>query len=236
MLMLALWSPPRCRSTAFWRMVTERGDFTAVHEPFYQLADRGSVEVAGRTVHTEDELIAALGALAQIRPVFFKETTEYVYPAVLADEAFLRRTTHTFLIRDPHEAIPSYYALDPEVTLEEIGFARLYTVYAAVRAATDAEPVVLDTDDLVTRPEAVVRAWCAQVGIDYRAESLTWTPGDRPEWSHTARWHVDVSRSTGLHCTTRSYPDTVHNNPILASYLDYHLPYYQDLRRRRLRA
>ena len=150
--MLALWSPPRCRSTAFWRMVTERGDFMTVHEPFYHLADHGWVEVAGHIVHTEDELIAVLCAVAQTRSVFFKETTEYVYPAVLADEAFLRRTTHTFLIRDPHEAIPSYYALDPEVTLEEIGFARLYEVYTAVRAATGSEPIVLDAYDLVTHP------------------------------------------------------------------------------------
>jgi hypothetical protein len=31
--MLMLWSAPRSRSTAFYRMMIERGDFTAVHEP-----------------------------------------------------------------------------------------------------------------------------------------------------------------------------------------------------------
>jgi hypothetical protein len=31
---LMLWSSPRSRSTAFFRMMAERGDFTAVHEPF----------------------------------------------------------------------------------------------------------------------------------------------------------------------------------------------------------
>jgi hypothetical protein len=42
-LLLALWSPPRCRSTAFWRMLAERGDLAAFHEPFWQLADQGRV-------------------------------------------------------------------------------------------------------------------------------------------------------------------------------------------------
>lgn len=230
--MLALWSPPRCRSTAFWRIVAERGDFVTLHEPFNDLADHGRTDVAGHTVHTEDELIATMSALARTRPVFFKETTEYLYPAVLADETFLRRTTHTFLIRDPREAIPSHYALNPAVTLERIGFARLYALYEAVQAATGTEPIVLDSADLVTRPEAVMRAWCAQVGIDYRAESLTWAPGDRPEWADTARWHADVAASTGLHRTTHTYQDTVDNHPILAAYLNHHLPYYQRLRQR----
>lgn len=83
--------------------------------------------------------------------------------------------------------------------MDEIGFARLYALYDAVRAATGTEPIVLDAADLVTQPEAVVRAWCARVGIDYRAESLTWAPGGRPEWSDTARWHADVATSAGLH-------------------------------------
>lgn len=119
--------------------------------------------------------------------------------------------------------------------MDEIGFARLYALYDAVRAATGTEPIVLDAADLVTQPEAVVRAWCARVGIDYRAESLTWAPGGRPEWSDTARWHADVATSAGLHRATRTYHDTVDNHPVLAAYLDHHLPYYQDLRQRRLR-
>jgi hypothetical protein len=167
--------------------------------------------------------------------VFFKDTTDHVYPAVLADRAFLRRTTHTFLIRDPAEAIPSHYAINPAVTRDEIGFAQLGRLHDVVRAATGTEPIVLDAGDLVTRPDSVVRAWCAAVGIGYRAESLTWAPGDRPEWADTARWHTEVGASTGLHPAARTYRHTVHNHPILAGYLDHHLPHYRDLWQRRLR-
>ena len=42
-----LWSAPRARSTAFFRMMIERGDFTGVHEPFSYLAEFGYAEAGG---------------------------------------------------------------------------------------------------------------------------------------------------------------------------------------------
>jgi hypothetical protein len=50
--MLMLWSAPRSRSTAFYRMMTERGDFTAVQEPFSHVAVFGHVEISGRPLAT----------------------------------------------------------------------------------------------------------------------------------------------------------------------------------------
>jgi hypothetical protein len=35
--MVMLWSVPRSRSTAFYRMMTKRGDFTGFHEPFLRV-------------------------------------------------------------------------------------------------------------------------------------------------------------------------------------------------------
>src|SRR5437763_104256 len=45
---VALWSAPRCRSTAFLRMMVERGDFTVLHEPCSQLKNFGCAYVADR--------------------------------------------------------------------------------------------------------------------------------------------------------------------------------------------
>jgi hypothetical protein len=217
-------------------MIAERGDFVAIYEPFCHLVSYGHSEVAGHIVHTEEQVIAQLSATAQVRPVFFKDCTPYAYPAVLADAAFLRRCVHTFLIRDPRDVIASHYAMKPGVLRDEIGFSHLYTLYEAVRAATGTDPVVLDADDLVARPGTVVRAWCARMGINHRPKSLNWAPGDRPEWSNRGDrdWHSEVRISTGLHCGSRRYPETVKNNPTLVTYLDHHLPYYEDLWRRRV--
>ncbi|MEV5606227.1 hypothetical protein AB0L33_32790 [Streptomyces sp. NPDC052299] len=166
--------------------------------------------------------------------MFFKDTTDHHCPRAPADAAFLRGTVHTFLIRDPREAVPSHYALNPKVTLEEIGYAHLDELYRAVEAATGGEPTVIDAHDLVHRPDALVRAWCERVGLPFRPESLHWSPGDRDEWSATARWHTDVSRSHGFHTAVRAYPTTVDNDPVLAAYHAHHEPYYRRLWERRL--
>jgi hypothetical protein len=61
-------------STAFFRMMLERGDFYAVHEPFNYLAEFGTVSVAGSTVTSEAALLARLRELGEHHPVFFKDT------------------------------------------------------------------------------------------------------------------------------------------------------------------
>jgi hypothetical protein len=62
--MLMLWGPPRSRSTAFYRMMVERGDFTAVFEPFSHAAVFGQAEISGRPLATGPEIIADLRFLA----------------------------------------------------------------------------------------------------------------------------------------------------------------------------
>jgi hypothetical protein len=234
MPLLALWSPPRCRSTAFWRMIAERGDLLVIHEPFCHLADHGYAQVAGCTVGTEAELISVLLKVSAERPVFFKDTMDHPHSAVLADQALLREAVHTFLIRDPREAIASHYALDPQVTRDEIGFAHLYEAYRAVEAAGGHKPVVIDANDLASQPVTLVAAWCEQVGLTFLPDSLNWAPGERNEWAATARCHTDVSRSSGFHAAARSYPATVDTHPHLAAYHAFHEPYYLRLLEQRL--
>ena len=90
--MLMLWSAPRSRSTAFSRMMIERGDFTAVHEPFSYLAVFGYADISGRQLATAPEVIAELRSPATTRQVFIKETTDKLVlgaaSAVGADQMF----------------------------------------------------------------------------------------------------------------------------------------------------
>ncbi len=65
---LMLWSSPRSRSTAFFRMMAERGDFTAVHEPFSYLAQFGQVCMGGGRLASVQDLFAALRSLASQGP------------------------------------------------------------------------------------------------------------------------------------------------------------------------
>lgn len=93
---LALWSAPRSRSTAFQRMMMERGDYTVLHEPFSHRADFGHATIGDVVARTEAEVMAAILALAEQTPVFFKDTTDFRYPRLLADAGFLTAVRHTF--------------------------------------------------------------------------------------------------------------------------------------------
>lgn len=231
---LMLWSAPRSRSTAFFRMMAERGDFTVVHEPFSYLGMYGHTDVGGIRVESEHELIKALLALPG--HVFAKETTGHHYPEVLAAPEFLDGVTHTFLIRDPRETIPSYLAIEPDAPPERIGFESLHEIYASVAERTASQPVVLDAADLVRDPEGTVRAYCAATGIPFLREALRWEPSQRPEWQPSRRWHEAVATSTGFSAAQR--PRTLAadpgSDPVLAGYLNRNLPYYEDLRARRI--
>jgi hypothetical protein len=235
MLMLMLWSAPRSRSTAFFRMMIERGDFTAVHEPFSYLAEFGYVDISGRPLATTPEVIAELRCLATTRQVFIKETTDKRYPEALADRRFLAEDAqHTFLIRHPRETISSYLAIRADASMHEIGFEAQYEVYTEVRRLTGRDPLVVDADDLMNRPADTIKAYCAHVGIDFRPHALTWQPSDRPEWQLFRHWHTDVAASSGLtEMASRRSPNP-EQHPMLSTYLEYHLPFYQRLYQRRL--
>ncbi|HLL64397.1 MAG TPA: hypothetical protein VK453_01480 [Micromonosporaceae bacterium] len=232
-LLIAMWSAPRSRSTAFERMVMERGDFLVLHEPFSHVADFGTATIDGTTVHSERELIDALSELRG--RIFFKDTTDFHYPELLADQAFLRHAAHTFIIREPREVIASHVALNPAVTRDEIGFAWLHEIYEAVVAATGAEPVVIDSDDLLDRPAATVEAYCKRVGIPFLAEALRWDKGVPQQWRRTERWHQGASASSGFERRSEPGDDrNVVDDPVLGEYYRYHLPYYTKLWERRL--
>lgn len=232
---LALWSAPRCRSTAFARMMTERNDRVVVHEPFSQVVDFGEVKVGDRVARTEQDVLKELRAISTEQPVFFKDTTDFHYPALLADEAFLAGATHTFILRHPAEAIASHHALNPDLGRDEIGFARLHEIFTAVRTATGATPVVIDSDDLLDRPAETVRAYCQAVGIPFLSDALNWQPGMRSDWQATSKWHESTSRTAGFKRGTNAGAEAVAADPVLSAYLDYHLPFYEELRAAALR-
>jgi Sulfotransferase domain len=235
MAVFALWSAPRARSTAFFRSMVERGDMTVLHEPFCNLRDYGETDAGARTFDSPLSLLAWLRDETHDMRVFLKDhpPTAYVRE-VLADRRFLAEARHAFLIRRPEEIAASSYALSPRMNVSSIGLERLCEVQAAVREAGGDASVVIDSDDLVARPEATMAAYCAAVGLPFSPRALTWEPGERPEWRRSARWHVDVSASSGFQRREHVYRDTVENCPDLARFAAHHQPFYEQLYAQRL--
>ena len=208
---------------------------TVLHEPFCNLRDYGETDAGARTFDSPLSLLAWLRDETHDMRVFLKDhpPTAYVRE-VLADRRFLAGARHAFLIRRPEEIPASSYALSPRMNVSSIGLERLCEVQAAVREAGGDASVVIDSDDLVARPEATMAAYCAAVGLPFNPRALTWEPGERPEWRRSARWHMDVSASSGFQRREHVYRDTVENCPDLARFAAHHQPFYEQLYAQRL--
>ncbi len=217
--------------------MVERGDMIVLHEPFCKLRDFGETDARGRTFGSPVSLLAWLREETQNLRVFLKDhpPTAYVRD-VLADRRFLAEARHAFLIRRPEEIAASSYALSPRLNVTAIGLERLCEVQDAVRDAGGNASLVIDSDDLVTRPRATMAAYCAAVGLPFMPQALTWQPGERPEWGQYARWHADASASSGFERHEHVYPHTVENSPELARLAAHHRPFYERLYAQRLDA
>jgi hypothetical protein len=214
--------------------MVERGDLIALHEPFFNLLAFGETDVDGRTFDTPASLLAWLRDETHGVNVFLKETTDHRYGEVLADQRFLAEARHAFLIRRPEEIAASYYARWPDMRIHEVGLETQLQLHAAVRDADGHPPVVIDSDDLVARPEATMAAYCAAVDLPFIPQALTWEPGERPEWRRTARWHTDASASSGFERRERTYTHTIGSSDELARFAAHHLPFYEQLHAQRL--
>jgi hypothetical protein len=238
---IALWTHPRSRSTAFERVMMERGDLRVLHEPFSYLyyVHKGEATIPQEYVDphhpsTYPEIKDHLLSMAESSPVFFKDMCAHCFAELHADDAFLRRLTNTFLIRDPRSAIASYYALNPQVTLAEIGYEQVWKIFEKVAHITQSTPVVVNADDLIEHPQGVVEAYCQTLGLAFVPEALQWQAEHKPEWDIWKNWHTDAAQSTTIEKRTKAYEITPENSAHLRSYYEYHLPFYEAMNRHRL--
>jgi len=157
-----MWAHSRSTSTAFLRMMIERGDVITVHEPWLALTETGTITLPAvgdgtASARADTELRDHLIRLSGSRPVFVKEVVDYRYPYLFDTPAEVASFTHTFLVRDPRPTIASHYAMKPTVTSPEIGFERLAELFDLLWSVTGRKPLVLRAERLVGDPQAVVR-------------------------------------------------------------------------------
>ena len=229
-----LWSVARSRSTAFFRSMLERSDLVALHEPLEGLAYIGPVEVGSRRFETPQSLVDWL-LDETTDTVFMKETlaprvTEIVY----SNGRFLSEIQHAFLIRRPEEIAASFFALEGDMRIHDTGVKALYELYVSVRNSSGLQPVIIDSDDLVTRPVATMRAYCAAVGLPFIAEAMSWQAGVRPEWQRTERWHTEASASTGFFQEDDPDRHALAGHSEVLRFASLHRPFYEQLRSERL--
>jgi hypothetical protein len=205
-LRIGMWSGPRNISTALMRAWESRGDCAVWDEPLYGYY----LEATGIEHPGAAEIIAAHGSdaaaiIARCRgeapggkPVFYqKHMTLHLLPEL--DRDWLGVLENCFLIREPEPVIASYSAVRGQATLDDIGFVQQAELFAEVSAMSGRTPPVIDSREFLLDPEAMLRALCARLGIEFEPAMLHWTSGPRDSdgvWGKY--WYDSVWKSTGF--------------------------------------
>ena len=241
---LALWAVPRSTSTAFEWMMRQRGDMACFHEPFgeawYQgeapLWPRATAESKRTPGLSLGSVLETLKAAAARGPVFSKDFPHYIDH--MWDDALLALFTHSFLIRDPAKTLTSMFDKWPDFHVKEVGFTEQRALFDRIAARDGQAPPVLDSDDLLEDPHAMVDLWCRAVGIPFMPEALSWEPGARDEvsWWDGGAFHAKLRASDGLKPQPRRYIDLAEAPARVRAVHETVLPHYEHLHRYRLRA
>ncbi len=243
---LALWCHPRSLSTAFGRMMAERGDLTVLHERFlylYYVVQNPHLVIARQLERIEpwmeasfDEIVAGIDAEAERGPVFFKDMAVHVWnpKGYHADEAFLGRFTNAFLIRDPQIAVLSHLRQNPDMVFEEVGYDAQVALFEKVTAMTGETPAVIDAADLEADPEGTVRAYCDAVGIPFVASALHWEATVPDMLTAGDPWHADLFTTTGFARNVETFDPQLRAHPRYREFVERSVPYYERLRAHRL--
>ena len=242
---LALWGVPRSASTAFERMMGQRGDFDARHEPFGPPWYFGPEWQCPPQRHYQDlpdqtfaSVFAELRATAATQPVFIKDFPHhFVHHLGPENQAeVLAAFDHSFLIRDPAKVLPSMWDKWPDLEVQEAGYAEQHDWFDRVAEHLGRTPVVVDAEDLLDDPHGMTRRWCEAVGIDFKPEALEWEQSERSEhsWFEGGSWHENLEKSTGFARQQRAYVD-VASVPELVAMYEFCRPHYDALAAHRLR-
>jgi len=201
-----MWSGPRNVSTAFMRSWGNREDTLVVDEPFYA----HYLEVTGLDHPGRDEVIASQpsdwrkvaemlhGPVPDGVAIFYqKQMSHHLLPQMGRD--WLDGLTHAFLIRDPRPMIASLGEKLGEFALDATGLPQQVEIFDYVLRRTGSVPPVVDSADLLARPEPMLRALCAALGVPFSDRMLWWPAGPRPTdgvWGKY--WYDRVEKSTGF--------------------------------------
>lgn len=200
MTRIAMWSGPRNLSTALMRSFSSRADCHVSDEPFYAayLALTGLDHPMRAEIIADGEVDAGAVAAHLVGPVpggraiwYQKHMTHHMVDGV--PRAWAAGVTNVFLIRHPARVLASYEAKRENPVLADLGIVQQGTLYDALGG------VVVDADDLLRDPPAMLARLCAAIGVGWDPAMLSWPAGPHPAdgvWG--AHWYGRIWESTGF--------------------------------------
>lgn len=160
-------------------------------------------------------------------------------PELLEDVDFCRRVRHCFLIRNPMRSIMSYYKLDNQLTLDEIGLEAQWQHFDGLRKLGIDNCVVLEAEAVQADTAKAMRLFWQALGLDYSEQALSWQQDSTPsDWQYVQGWHQSVSDSKGIRQSSPQeneqarleFEKLCDQVPHLSTFLQHHLVYYNRLK------
>ena len=236
---IAMWTCARSRSTLVTRAFQQQDGCLVFDEPLYPpyLLTQGfdhphRLEIIERYETNYERVIQKItGNLPQEYTFSFQKHTANNLPQN-RELLWLTAFQNFFLIRHPGEIITSrqkIYNYKKEFTSHEIGMKELYELFMLIQGLTDNLPIVVDSTDLVKKPDKILQALCNRLGTNYTSRMLTWQAGMRetdPVWAKT--WYTTLLNSTGfIPFIEQEYILPAHLKPILEECLPFYEKLYQ---------
>lgn len=203
-LKLAMWSGPRNISTAMMRAWENRADTKVVDEPFYgyylhaSKAQHPMADVVLKSQATNWQQVSADMLVDDSHDIFYqKHMTHHMLNEIDLD--WTKHLSHCFLIRDPLLVINSYLKKMPSVNNDDIGIERQFHLYQQISNITGQNIPIIDSEDVLQNPAAVLLALCQHLNIEFDRNMLRWPPGKRDSDGVWAKhWYQNVESSTGF--------------------------------------
>jgi len=205
-LRIAMWSGPRNLSTAMMRSFGSRADTFVSDEPFYGCF----LKQSGADHPMREEVIAAMdcdwaSVMAALRgsapkgsPVWYQKHMWHHMTGPVGYEHF-EGFTHAFLIRSPEQMIASYLRKRETAAFEDFGLERQADFFEREADRLGHAPPVVDANDVLADPAAVLSRLCAALGIAWDAAMLSWDSGRREtDGPWAPHWYAAVEASTGF--------------------------------------
>jgi hypothetical protein len=229
---IAMWSGPRNISTAMMYAFGNRADCAAWDEPFYafSLVHHGNDHpmrediIAANDQHWDSLVAKCLAGPPPGKTIFYqKHMTHHMLPGF--DRSWIEKLSNAFLIRAPERVLASYTQKWDKVTLRDIGFVEQAEIFDQVAQKLGHAPPVIDADDILENPEAMLKRLCAALAVDYDPAMLAWEAGPKAfDGVWAPHWYNAVWQSKGLKSQPRKpLPDL---EPHLQSIADEARPYY----------
>jgi Sulfotransferase domain len=233
MTILAMWSGPRNISTAMMYSFANRSDCEAWDEPFYGF----SLQHKGNDHPMRDEIIASMETnwdtlvttctTPSSKPLLYqKHMTHHMLEGY--DRSFILTLTNAFLIRNPDRVLASYTQKWADVDLRAIGFIEQAEIFDMVAQKLGHAPPVVDSDDILANPRAVLTELCNVCGIAFDEAMLKWPKGPKTcDGVWAPHWYNAAWESTGFSASTAK---TITLPPELQRIAEAAHPYYAQLK------